>query len=59
VQAEGTGKTPRLAGQNGRYSEELGKFNVGDRQHAPEMTAVAHNLDGAQIRALAAYLQPR
>ena len=58
--AQGMGKTPRLAGQNSGYLlGELGKFNAGDRKHAPEMTMVAHNLDGAQIRALAIYLQSR
>ena len=60
AQAEGLGKTPRIAGQNGSYLlGELGKFKAGDRQHAPEMTMVAHNLDASQIRALAAFLESR
>jgi cytochrome c553 len=58
--AEGSGKIPRLAGQNGTYIlGELQKFNAGDRQHAPEMTTVAKHVDsdGEEFRALAAYLQ--
>lgn len=57
---QGVGKTPRLAGQNSGYLlGELGKFNAGDRKHAPEMTMVAHNLDVAQIQAVASFLQSR
>ena len=60
VHAGGTGKIPRLAGQNGTYVlNELEKFHAGDRQHAPEMTAVAEHVDTEQFRALAAYLQSR
>jgi cytochrome c553 len=61
-QAEGNGKIPGLAGQNGSYVlGELAKFNAGDRQHAPEMTTVARHLgrDSEEFRALAAYLQSR
>ncbi|MFZ0592319.1 MAG: c-type cytochrome [Bryobacteraceae bacterium] len=60
AQAEGKGKIPRLAGQNGTYLlGELAKFHAGDRQHAPEMTMVAEHVDTEQFRALAAYLQSR
>lgn len=62
AQAQGTGKIPGLAGQNGSYVlGELAKFNAGDRQHAPEMTTVAKHLDSEseEFRALAAYLQSR
>ncbi len=58
TQAEGKGKIPRLAGQNGTYLlGELAKFHAGDRQHAPEMTMVAEHVDTEQFRALVAYLQ--
>ncbi len=60
TQAEGKGKIPRLAGQNGIYVlNELEKFHAGDRQHAPEMTTVAQHVDTEQLRSLAAYLQSR
>lgn len=60
TQAEGRGKIPRLAGQNGTYLlGELAKFHAGDRQHAPEMTTVAEHVDTEQFRALVAYLQSR
>ena len=60
AQAEGKGKIPRLAGQNGTYLlGELAKFHAGDRQHAPEMTLVAEHVDTEQFRALVAYLQSR
>jgi cytochrome c553 len=60
AQAEGKGKIPRLAGQNGTYLlGELAKFHAGDRQHAPQMTMVAEHVDTEQFRALVAYLQSR
>ncbi len=60
AQAEGKGKIPRLAGQNGIYLlNELAKFHAGDRKHAPEMTMVAEHVDTEQFRALVAYLQSR
>ena len=60
AQAEGKGKIPRLAGQNGTYLlGGLAKFHAGDRQHAPEMTMVAEHVNTEQFRALVAYLQSR
>lgn len=60
AQAEGKGKVPRLAGQNGTYLlGELAKFHSGDRQHAPEMTMVAEHVDTEQFRALVTFLQSR
>ena len=60
AEAAGMGNTPRLAGQNAGYLiAEMEKFNGGDRQHAPEMTAVAQHGNSEQFRALAAYLQSR
>lgn len=58
--AQGKGPAPRLAGQNAEYIEiQLTKFRKGDRTHAPEMTMVTRDLDPAQARAVAAYLQSR
>jgi cytochrome c553 len=60
AEAQGTGIAPRLAGQNGSYVvRQMALFRAGDRRNSPEMTAVGRNVEGAQARAVAAYLQSR
>jgi ubiquinol-cytochrome c reductase cytochrome b subunit len=51
------GTAPRIAGQNSSYlANQLLRFRAGDRAPASEMTSIAKQLDGEQIRAVAAFL---
>jgi cytochrome c553 len=58
--AQGNDKAPRLAGQNAEYVvNQLALFRKADPKCAPEMAAVAKNLQLDQARAVAVYLQSR
>lgn len=59
-QARGMGAFPSLAGQDKGYIlNQFAYFRNGVRQHAPEMSSISKQLNPAQERALAAYLQSR
>ena len=56
--AKGNDHAPRLAGQNATYlMNQLALYKESDPHHSPEMSIVARSVEGAQARAVAAYLQ--
>ena len=60
IGAQGNDRAPRLAGQNAEYVvNQLALFRTADPRCAPEMVAVAKNLQLDQARAVAIYLQSR
>ncbi|MDF3835968.1 c-type cytochrome, partial [Cupriavidus basilensis] len=60
AQAQGAGAFPRLAGQHQAYLlRQIEVFKNRSRGNSPVMSAVAHDLNYDDARAVAAYLQSR